>query len=616
MRLTRHVAPRLSHARTLFVSAPVATAVPPPTKAPATEPHNTAPISNQTRWFVSEYKNKQTSVPLDSLSDDQATRYHIHALVSSQSHYDELSRVVVSRARELSRILGPDGFAAVVAKLVDHSLALLQAYASHHVTAGVTRDKKFASAARESEFREARHYAKAVRETYSQLLFEEGHIYGDKGRGLVGDYQLTPLDYENLIKLEKGWNKRDLCDYLFTQFDRTHAPEEATYAMWLARFQLYCGGDPRMWRMAANELYPHHQVYAPHVSGFKSQHRSFRPLLADFMRHSQSFIITNEFNTTLLASVGYYGDLQYLREFIATTWGIGPDHKMVEGFKRPVKGSPSYPSLAVLTSVVQALSYNNEFFDAMGYVNAFCENYGVRVDSRDAKHFWETVFKWVHLVTRFKEPQALAYYLKHAPTKNAANYTSLEEAKKDAGFDYERYLQFISDLQTQRRNTFAQMWQMYAANQRAGGSRFSAKVAQGYYYHLAERLRSDGEVEPVYEFLRWLAARHHEVSIAPASFNARPSTEHHVTSAQREISQVYSMALMQLVEHHARQLMPNYCHEIINQWSLGSGMKRRLMKWYNERKKSHYKRVERERASRIAELRTETAEDDGFLDIM
>lgn len=600
-----------------------------PYLGPATSPQaaTVATPLKHSYWYAKEYKHVPAMVDLDSVSTTQKMRQEIHMLIHQDKNYDALAKLLLDNHAKLVEILGPEGITKAVRYLVDHSVEMLQRYALELVKLDNVKGKDGRPRAkpgtlRFAQFHEALYFARTVREIYLRLLQPDVgalgaryHIYGDKLKGLSGSFQLSPRDFENLIILEKRWNKRDLCDYLFTQFDRTLGAEAMTYPLWVAKLQLYCGGDSRMWP-SQSEFYPA-VADAPILwSFFKAEHKGFRHLLSDFILRyvapSNAKVLSNDILTTLVALMGYYHMTRDICDLIKLTWGIDENFELVAA---PVKlGLPQYPTLKTLEAIVDAFSYNHEFFEGMKYINAIRDHYNIDVSLRHARSFWETIFHWVHVLTRYKPDMALQHYLKH--TNSTQRHRTLAEAQADASFDYLGYLQYLGRLKKQRDDTYSHIWNMYTQNQVPGELVFSAAVAKNYYYYLVTKLKVDNDPTPMYEFLRYLRQVYAKVHQSKHSYNLRADTKGKVRSPARAIDQVYSMALIQLVEHKALTLKVNECEPVINKWSLNKAMQQRLMNWYRTRKLAHWDRVERERMKHIAELRTEKGEDDGFLDLL
>lgn len=467
-----------------------------------------------------------------------------------------------------------------------------------------------------------------IRSIYSMLIFNNvtEHIYAhDKRIDFFEDphaYELSILDYENLIMLELRNNKMDLACKWFRRYEAQFGSEanlKMTLNLWILKLQTFCGGLPSLWPTKNTELY-YKKVYSVRKSHFKGE-MTFISVFNDFLTYfsttqgktNKKLIINRKFNQTLIYSIGYSENMDYLRKYIEFTWGIGENGR-VEGFTVPEANDSNYPDIEILKSVLVAFSYNGEFFEAMKYINSFQQVYKIDTDSikKSANALWEQVFKWCNTTTRFDEKRGLQYFLKQTRLENTP---TLDEAQRNVNFDYEGYLSFMENLKKDRINIHQQLWQLYLQTK----SRFSLPIARSYYHFLTEDINQklDDINQQYFEFLTYLLQQYHKYHVGVNSFNRRSEVLHRVSRTDQSIRELYTLVMKAFIDNKWKSTYAGQCQPLISKWSLDQEMKQELNEWFvNDRLPKYQEMIDRKRQEFMVGLRTEDKDDESLLNLM
>lgn len=506
---------------------------------------------------------------------------HKTADLLANKDYDSLLRVLVAwtgAASEVDwrQVFTPAELSHVVAQLVTYQIGLITK-AGTALTMENRAQRRSARA--QLHLAHAHEVREQLRSIYAGLLYGDGHLYK---RGRTSNYNLRSQDYENLILLELNNGKLDLASLWFRHLEqRPGGAPVMTHRLWVLRFQVYGGALPALWRVAPSELYE--VEVNPRQSRLKAE-RPWLEIFNEFIRERQAagsahIVFDRELVAAMLASVAYSGSVLQLRKLVELNWGVTHHGKLV--LPPLLRSDPLYPDLEVLRTIVVAMIFNNEFVASMAYINAFQEHYGIDLALPRAKHFWDQIFRWSEIKTRFSEYRALQHYIKETasgallrPT-SADDYTfTLEEAKRSAHFDYEGYLKYVADLTNQRASLLNELWKCY--HQCEPG--FSVRVYRTYLKAVTE----DPLDARCYDLLSQLALQHHMHQVAPDSYNAGM-----VKDRARAISQLYTKAMKVLLNYKGSRGELGQMAPIVAKWSLDDAMREHMTAWV-EKQERHF----------------------------
>lgn len=505
---------------------------------------------------------------------------------------------IISHA-ELSHILG---------QIVHYQIGLI-------TKAGTARLIDTNAVSTKTKLTQSHEIREQLRMVYSNLLFDQEtkthHVYETSRRSALGatGLDLSSQDYENLITLELNNAKLDLASKWFQRLEQQY-PDGAhyrhmTYRLWLLKFEVYGGASPALWKVDPSELYE--KLINPRKSQLKSE-RLWLDVFNDFIKHQQvmlgntQLVFDKHFTTVMLFSVAYSRNVGQLSKLIELNWGITPQGKMLSKFKKLAKDDPLFPDIDVLKAVVTSLLFNRQFVPSMAYMNAFQEHYGIELSK--SKHFWDQIFRWSEVTTRFSEYRALQHFIRETATtlKSSGDSLSitLEEAQKSPDFDYEGYLKFVGDLRNQRSKLILELWKCYGECQPG----YSPRVFRTYLSLLVE----EPTEEKCYEFLTILALQKQLHSISPDSFNRTLPKELLCT-----VNQLYTKCMKTLVELKGTNGNLGQIGPIISRWSLDDSMRNYLDNWSHAQQERYLEIANEKRNSAKEE---EEDEDEEFLGLM
>jgi len=557
-------------------------------------------------------------------------RLEIFNLVDTK-HYQGLLDAMVkfSTLDDLASLLSPQEVSYVMGVLVNHQLNLLRKYAvsTHHENAPNSKELN-------STFKLGRHFVYNIRQIYCNLLYKgtRGHLY-ETSKASFGSfdlaYDLTVKDFENLILLESRNGKLDLASVWFQRFQeyyRDDYPRKMTQNMWILKFQTFCGGLPHLWPSHHSSLYKS----VPHSlrqSSLTSE-TSFITVFNEFLKYNSDqnktstvdlkLLMNNRFNETLIYSIGYSGNVTYLKKYIASMWGITEDG-LVSSFTVPHATDINYPDYKILKSVLVSFSRNNEFFKAMKYINHFRDVYDINVSTNSSKSFWEQIFDWCDKATKYEESAVLSYYLRQTGVdvkskQPKSKNPSLTEAQQNVNFDYEGYLNYITELKLTRNTTFAQLWQLYLES----GSQLSLVAASRYHAYLTELMkeRESFEEKKYYDFMSILLHQYHKFNIPKDSFNRRNDIGSKVSSIDQEIRKFYEQVLKTFIDYKWTATFAGQCQPLIRKWLIDNEMKQELSLWFQDVRMPEYQdMMNKKRQDFLISLRTED-EKESLLDLI
>jgi ATPase expression protein 2 len=515
-----------------------------------------------------------------------------------------------------SSILTSQELSYFIRDIIKHQIKLINQAADHKIS--LRSDTKI-----KSKLAEARRFREKIRKLYGNLIYSDGQssIYAVTMRSslynsndLTG-YKLSVTDYENLIMLELYNKKIDLASKWFQRFEQQYPQgqhyELMTYNMWVLKFQVYCGGSPFLWKIPQTDLYANY--YNPRKSAFKSE-TSWLEVFTEFLKNhgksSNTAVISDKLNETLIYSIGYARNLDYLTKYIESIWGITPDGNVSENFTILKSDDPKFPSLNTLKAMVISLSYNQEFFQAMTYVNAFQKIYGDSIDlsSAKAKNFWDSTFKWCDISTKFDEERALSYYIKQTTDTSTRNKKkpSLKEAQENADFDYEGFLLFISELKSKRSTTMVKLWELHKDT----NTFFSPKSYKVYLNYLFE----DQTEEKLYDVMSLLAKQYHYYHVSKNSFNKIHLTTNKLNDTDESVYSLYNTALRELINVKWKAGYAGQCQPLIDEWALNQQMHNTTSQWFKDTIMPQY-RVMMENKREEVMIKQKTEDDEKLLDL-
>lgn len=475
-----------------------------------------------------------------------------------------------------------------------------------------------------SKLAEARRFREKIRNLYGNLIYSDGQssIYAVTMRSslynsndLTG-YKLSVTDYENLIMLELYNQKIDLASKWFQRFEQQYPQgqhyELMTYNMWVLKFQVYCGGSPFLWKIPQTDLYANY--HNPRKSTFKSETswlEIFTEFLKSYRKSSNNVsVINDKLNETLVYSIGYARNIDYLTKYIENVWGVTADGNVSEKFIMLKSDDPKFPSLNTLKAIVISFSYNQEFFQAMTYVNAFQKIYGDTIDlsSAKAKNFWDSTFKWCDISTKFDEERALSYYIKQTTDTSTRKKKkpSLKEAQENVDFDYEGFLLFINELKSKRSTTMDKLWDLHKDT----NTFFSPKSYKIYLNYLLE----DQTEQKFYDVMSLLAKQYHYYHVSKNSFNKMHLTANKLNDTDESVYSLYNIALRELINVKWKAGYGDQCQLLLDEWALDHQMYSITSQWFKNTIMPQYRDM-MEAKREEAMIKQKTEDDEKLLDL-
>ncbi|KAM9937313.1 hypothetical protein OXX80_003156 [Metschnikowia pulcherrima] len=491
-----------------------------------------------------------------------------------------------------------------------------------------------ASSSQELQMAHVREVREQIRAIFANLLTKEGqevaHLYA-KTSGLLEEssakdlsgYIFTEADYENIIQLELNNGKMDLASRWFRRMELQYQGkvfDHMTQRLWLLKFMLFGNGQPSLWRVEKTAL--NDDIVDPRQSRLKPE-RKWLDLFQEYSskQHKSRPVFSNELVAVMLASIGYGQNVSQAARLVEVNWGISEAGELVPGFEKPAVSDPLYPDLHVLTTVVVAMLYNHRYIASMAYINAFQQHYGLELDKSESKQFWDQIFRWAEIATKYSEARAFQHFMNE--TGSPAFFGSaiglsddfhaiLEEAKKSANFDYERFLKFVADLRGQRVGFLAELWKCFHQSEPG----FSVRPYRAYL-RLAEEYLERSVVSDVfeseqlcsnvcYEILTKLVREHGRHTISQDSFNVN------ITAGNiQKIRALYLKTMKVLIHAKGQTGRLGEIPHILSKWSLDADMRSELSAWAQRQEQVYLQRMNELEAEKQKE-----EEEDGFLDLM
>lgn len=434
-----------------------------------------------------------------------------------------------------------------------------------------------------SKLSHARTIREGLRKVYSNLLGDASsshkHLYS-RGRKHGAQNPLSAGDLENLVLLELGNGKLDLASRWFQVFEQQYPNQEyykhMTYKLWLLKFQVYGGSKASLWPVQLSQLYE--KIINPRRGNLKSE-VTWVEMFNDFVKNqavvlgSSRAVFDKSLVCEIVYSVARQGHVSQVHKLIELNFGITSDGKVARGFKLPPRSDPLYPDIEVLQTVVISLLYNRRYVESLKYINSFQTVYSLEVGDKLAKYFWDQLFRWSEMLTRYSEYRALHQYIKDtnvkallAPSNAAELNVTLEEAKSLPAFNYEGYLQYIGDLSAQRSGLIKELWRCYHES----GVEFTVRPYQTFLA-LAAELRSEPDC---YELLRHLFKLKEMYGVSPDSYNYTMAIER-----VGKMTELYTNTMKLLLDIKGQSGDMRSIPHILTEWSLDPGMETSLQQW-------------------------------------
>lgn len=527
-------------------------------------------------------------------TDQQAMSRQIKEKISlmvQENKYDDLLEALVvwtlpALAIPWNDVLTRNELSYLVGLLVVHQSKLLTKANSYKLS-------KDSSESFTSRHKSAHRYKKLIREIFANLLKLEGHLYTKR---IDPQFDLQAKDYENIINLELRNGKLDLASQWFkhmeTQYPNGQHYLKMTRQLWILKFKVLGGAQSLLWVVEGADL---NDFNFNIRESFLVAESLWMQIFEEFSKYqmlllgSSKIVFDNELVCAMINSIAYSKNIQQAYNIIQQNWGILPSGKLAAGFQKPAKDDPLYPDIEVLSTVVVALIFNQDFHSALAFINGFQVHYDI--DLQSSKVFWDYIFRWSDSVTRFKEYRALQIYLKEtkcttvvAPTNESTLYSALKHAQSSPEFDYEGYLDYVSRLKTRRLSLFKELWRCY----RECVPGFSARPFETYFTLIKEV--SDESL--CYDLLSALSHEWQAYLVSEQSFNKMTSSD--ITN---RIEHLYMKTMKLLLNIKGEAGAFSTLQSIVDQWSLDDRMRVRLEEWVNDRI-SHYTEVVKSRELR------------------
>ncbi|RLV94942.1 hypothetical protein JA1_001400 [Spathaspora sp. JA1] len=384
-----------------------------------------------------------------------------------------------------------------------------------------------------------------------------------------------------------------------------------TPKMWELAFQIYCGGNLHLWELKSTELASFN--YSPKRSKFVS-HVDSNELLTDFRKSGLKVAEMGlEFHETMICSLGYEGKLSQLYSFISSIWGVDETGKLISNEVKLKLNDSKYPTMNTIIALFSSIAYNGHFFDAMKFVSEFQKSYEVIGTNALDKSFFDKIFTWCDLSTKFEQDRALSYFLRQTKVKTSGKSTTLSEISNDVNFDYEGYLEFIKKLKQERNLAFQQLWEIYQQDE----IEFNNHIYSIYFKYLKEGIVDNIETK-YYDYLSALLKQYHLYHTTPESFNKRTNVEFEpLNEKHQSVYILYQAALKELIEIKGREMYIDQCQPLIDEWAIDNEMNKQLTSWFQNEKLEQFKRLrEKKRQEFMINLNKEEDEEDSLLNLM
>lgn len=508
----------------------------------------------------------------------------IYSMIQNKQ-YDNLATTLASWTLptltiQWNTVLTHSELSYIVGLLVDYQSGLLNKAGA--IKSLVKKSDSFLRA-----FKQTHHVKDLIRSIFANLVNAEDHLYSKTRK--ASEIHLTAKDYENIISLELNNAKLDLASQWFRHMETQHPDgghfKMMTRKLWLLKFKVYGGAQSSMWIIRKPDLYD--SQIKPRQSVLKSE-MPWMQICDEFSKYQALLLgsintaFDNELVCTMIYSVAYCKNMRQVYGLVQLTWGILPNGKMDPTFKQHAKDDPLYPDIHVLTTIVLSLIFNEDFQSALAYINGFQNNYDI--DLQNSKLFWDQIFRWSDLKTRFNEYRAFHVYLQDtgctavsAPSSDSQLSSALHVAQKSPEFDYEGYLQFVSRLRSKRAGLLKELWKCYQETNPG----FAIRPYQTYY-RLAEESSNE---EECYILLKALAQESHTYSVSEQSYNSHASE---VTT--QKIDDLYKKTIKMLLDLKGESGFSAELAPIVTNWSLSDEMRLSLENWLTEREE-HYASV-------------------------
>lgn len=498
-------------------------------------------------------------------NEAQAAKYEILELVRTKNFalLIKLLVKVTSSGADLRVVFSNEDLLGILSSLVKYQLSLLSGAGSSKLIGA------------SSHFSHAHQVRDRIRSIYSNLIHGAPgkHLYSrDQRNHFTLVLNLTARDYENLIELELGNGKLDLASKWFQRLETTF-PEgrhysEMTPHLWTLKWQVYGGGAPQFWVVEPNAV--NARGSNPRRSRLKHE-KSGLQILEEYVKNASlglgnaATLLSMDQLEALLYSISYSGNTAQTKRLVESNWGIDESGHTVAGFTcQPART----PTLSTLHAIVVGMLKNHDYVAALTYLNAFQEVYGIDLGKKSAS-FWDSLFRWSELSTRFTESRSLQHFIKEANGDFRALdlfELTLAEAQKLADFDYEGYLKYVSDLHNQRVRLVGELWKCYCEC----SPRFSVKVYKTYL-DIAAESKSD---EMIFELLGQLALQHQLHLVSPDSYNRWMAG-----GRVQKITLLYMQALQTVLARFGMAGHSEGLAAVLDEWALDAAMKLELSEW-------------------------------------
>lgn len=562
--------------------------------------------SSQLQCTLSHSAEKPTEEQIISSQIKQK----INQMINEHNYDDILEALVVWTLPDLSitwnNVLTRDELSYLVGILVTHQSKLLTKANSYKLS-------KDSSESFSASHKAAHRYKKLIRQIFANLLNLDGHLYTKR---LETHFDLHAKDYENIINLELRNGKLDLASRWFKNMELQYPNGQhylkMTRELWILKFKVLGGAQSLLWVVEGADL-----------NGFDFNIREsflvaetlWMHIFEEFSKYqvlllgSSKIVFDKQLVCAMINSVAYSKNTQQVFNIVQQNWGILLTGKMVAGFQKPSEDDPLYPDIDVLSTIVVALIFNQDFRAALAFVNGFQVHYDI--DLQSSKVFWDYIFRWSDSVTRFKEYRALQIYLKDTkcasvvpPTNESNLYSALKHAQSSPEFDYEGYLDYVTRLRARRLSLFKELWRCY----RECVPGFSTRPFQTYL----TLIRETRDERLCYDLLSALSHEWNVYLVSELSFNKLISSE--ITS---RIEHEYSKTIKLLLNIKGEAGAFSALQLIVDEWSLNEAMRTNLEEWLATRMPYYTEAVKtRELRERLdQEKEQQETEDDQLLNI-
>lgn len=556
-----------------------------------------------------------------------------------EKRYDALLKTLAkwtsrTLATPWQKVLEPREMAHVLGKLVSYQKDILFKFGTVQM---MGQGGKLSPNEARAHVREVREQIRAV---YANLLGGNAgkkglHLYSKEAGYLerpltsnTSTYTMSAADYENMVSLELNNAKLDLASRWFRRMELQYGSQvykHMTPRLWALRFRVFGNAQPSLWRVERSAFSD--SIVDPRQSRLKHQ-RKWLDLFNEYTAQqtvalAQKLRVTfyNSLVGVMLASISYGQNVDQAMRLIEVNWGLLPQGKLVSGFEKPTPLDPLFPTTDVLGTVAVAMLFNRKFVAAMAYINGFQVHYGLELDT-SARRFWDQVFRWADIATRYSEARAFQYFVSESGT--APNSTSkfglasddfpaaLAEAQKSADFDYEGFLEFVAGVRRQRVGLVSELWRCF--HEASPG--FSPRACQTYLQLAEEYLqpsvvllvfeRQQLGAQICYDLLHYLSLQNAAYSVSSDSYNARVSM-----ATVAKIRHLYTKTMQVLINLKGNAGHMGEIPHVTRKWSLDADMRNDIDRWAQLHEQQYLEQMHVLEAQRLAE-----DEDAGFLDLM